>query len=113
MIVGLGRAQLGDPLRRLPIGDARIGQPGDGEDARIGLRGDVRIGAIGLHAEIGLGRFLVHQLLERFLDLQLAGLLLAAAEVLEVEPNLVALRQLDLHLGELRAGRNQVRLAVN
>ena len=45
---GAGRplAQPGDPLRRLPVGHPRVGQPGGGQDRRIGPVGDVLVGGI-------------------------------------------------------------------
>ena len=37
VVAGVELAQARDPLRRLPVGDARVGQPAVGEDVRIGL----------------------------------------------------------------------------
>ena len=44
---GHGRAQPRDPFRRLPIGDARIGQAAHGENRRIVLCRDIVVGRIG------------------------------------------------------------------
>src|SRR3954464_8262511 len=40
-------AQARDPLRRLPIGDARIGEAAEREDRRIPLRPDVLVWRVG------------------------------------------------------------------
>ncbi len=40
-------AQPRHPLRRLPVGDARVGEAGERQDRRIGLRRDVVVGRIG------------------------------------------------------------------
>ena len=42
-----GLPEGGDPLRRLPIGDARVANAGRGENVGIGRRGDILIGAVG------------------------------------------------------------------
>jgi hypothetical protein len=42
-----GGAQLRDPLRRLPIGHARVGEASEREDRGIGPRRDVLVGRIG------------------------------------------------------------------
>ena len=49
VVVGLERAQPRHPFRRLPIGDARVGQAGERQDRRIGLGADVVVGRIGEH----------------------------------------------------------------
>ena len=57
--LGVEVAQPRDPLGRLPIGDARVGQPGVGEDVRIGLGRHVVVGRIGaddLEIRLGLDR---------------------------------------------------------
>ena len=52
VVVGLGGAQLGDPLGRLPVADAWIVQPGRDEHRRIGLAGDVVVGGVRLHIAV-------------------------------------------------------------
>ena len=44
---GHGGAQARDPLGRLPVGHARIGQAGHGEDRGVALRRDVVVGRVG------------------------------------------------------------------
>ena len=49
ILARIDAAQLGDPFRRLPIGDARIGQAGERQDRRIILRAHIVVGRIAEH----------------------------------------------------------------
>ena len=88
----LRRAQLRDPLRRLPIGHARIGQSGEREDRRIILRAHIVVGRIAEHRaerlRVGSGR----------------GAALSGAEDPE-QPGLPGTQRLALRAGHPAGGR--------